>query len=185
MNIDPNLIAVSKDGKYVYPVDSITGHKTFAPIDYFKNLVSTKYGGSVERFVKEYVTRETKKYLQLNYTPEQIKEIASKNKNHRLPKIATKIKRDPRLPKRERKPNILKQASTSETTITNGDGKTEVIRVYPWSNNPDYFKGNDSPFDIVEASKVACHRPDMYLDADCWECPLYTQCQCELKHQRK
>ncbi len=47
---------------------------------YFKNTVQNKYGGSVEKFVKEYVTRETKKYLAAGYSKEQIKDIASKCK---------------------------------------------------------------------------------------------------------
>ena len=49
MNIDPNLIAVSKCGKYVYPVDAISGAKTFAPIEYFKKNIQDNYGGSQER----------------------------------------------------------------------------------------------------------------------------------------
>jgi hypothetical protein len=75
MYIDPDLIAVSKCGKYVYPVDSISGAKTFAPIEYFKKNVETKYGGSIEKFVKEYTTRETKKYLKEGWSPEGIKNL--------------------------------------------------------------------------------------------------------------
>lgn len=178
MNIDEHLIEVSKDGKYVYPVDSVTGHRTFAPIEYFKNMVEKKFGGSVERFVREYVTRETKKYLAAGYTKEQVKEIALKCKNFKLPKIA-KPKKDPRVPKKERKVRI--KASTTET-VTDTYGNQEVVRTYPWSNNPDYFRSPHTPMDMVEATKTACWRPDVYLDNDCFGCPYYNICQNEIKH---
>ena len=180
MNIDPTLIAISKDGKYVYPVDSVTSHKTFAPIEYFKSMVQNKYGGSVERFVKEYVTRETKKYLEAGYTKEQVKETASKCKNFKLPKIA-KSKKDPRVPKKERKQRIK---STTET-VTNDLGVQETVKVYPWTNNPDYFRSEHTALDIAVASKDACFRPEIYLDDDCHGCPYYNICQCELKIVKK
>lgn len=177
MNIDPKLIDVSKDGKYVYPVDSITGHRTFAPIEYFKTMVQKKYGGSVEKFVKEYVTRETKKYLAAGYTKEQVKEIASKSKNFKLPKIS-KPKKDERVPKKERKKRIT---STSET-VTNSNGEQEVIKTYPWSNDPDYFRSPPEPMNMAEATKTACWRPDIFLDEECYGCPYYDICQNDMKH---
>jgi hypothetical protein len=183
MNIDPNLIAVSKDGKYVYPVDSITGSKTFAPIDYFQKMVKSKYGGSVERFVKEYITRETKKYLDSGYTPEQVKEIASKHKDNKLPKIAAKVKKDPRVPKKERK---TKQATTAKTTVTLADGTQAVVKVYPWSGDPtNFFKSEHVPIIISEVTKDACLRPDIYLDDECYGCPFYDECNCQAKYKKK
>lgn len=178
MNIDPKLIDISKDGKYVYPVDCVTGHRTFAPIDYFKKMVQTKYAGSIERFVKEYVTRETKKYLAAGYTKEQIKDIASKSKNFKLPKIANKSKKDERVPKKERKKRM---ASTNET-VTNSSGEQEVIKIYPWTNNPDYFRSTPVPMDMAEATKTACWRPDIFLDEECYGCPYYDICQNDMKH---
>lgn len=179
MNIDPNLIAVSKDGKYVYPVDSVTGHKTFAPIEYFKKMVQSKYGGSVERFVKEYVTRDTKKYLASGYTKEQVKEIAEKS-NGKLPKIA-KPQKNEKAPKRRRK---TKLSGTTET-ITNSSGEVETIKIYPWSNNPDYFRSTPSPLDIPSVTKNACLRPDVYLDDECFGCPFYDLCTNEMKYTIK
>ena len=179
MNIDPSLIAISKDGKYVYPVDSITGHKTFAPIEYFKKMVQSKYGGSVERFVKEYVTRDTKKYLASGYTKEQVKEIADKS-NGKLPKIA-KPQKDVRTPKRRRK---TKLGSTTET-VTNSSGEVETIKFYPWSNNSDYFRSTPSPLDISVVTKDTCLRPDIYLDNECFGCPYYDLCTNEIKYIKK
>jgi hypothetical protein len=179
MFIDPNLISVSKDGKYVYPVDSVTGHKTFAPIEYFKEMVKTKYEGSVEKFVKEYVTRETKKYLAAGYTKEQVRDIASKCKNFKLPKIAkpAKAKKTEEKVKKQRKSKLVSETET----ITNQQGEIETVKVYPWTNNPDYFRSKHVPMDIAEASKSTCFRPDIYLDNDCHGCPLYDICLCDIK----
>lgn len=183
MDIDPNLIAISKDGKYVYPVDSVTGCKTFAPIEYFKKMVQTKYGGSIERFNKEYVTRETKKYLASGYTKEQVKEIASKCKNFKLPKIA-KPKKDTRVPKKEKKAKLSKLNSVTEVQ-TNQDGVREEVKVFPWSKDADYFRSPTVPLNIHEASKGACFRPDIYLDNECYGCPHYDICQCDIKIVKK
>jgi hypothetical protein len=180
MTIDPNVIAVSKCGKYVYPVDSVTGAKTFAPIEYFKKTVENKYGGNVQRFVKEYVTRETKKYLKEGWKPEQLREIvATKGK---LPKLDKKPKKDPNAPKKERRKRLASHANTTETVI-NPDGTKEVVRTYPWSNDPvHYFKSEPATFSIAEVTKDTCLRPDLYLDEECYGCKYYDQCTCKLKN---
>jgi len=180
MNIDTNLIAVSKCGKYVYPIDSITGAKTFAPIEYFKQTVTTKYSGNIEKFVKEYITRETKKYLAAGYTPEQIKDLASKCKNNKLPKINVKLKKHPNMPKKERRKRLTAHAE-STTTVINEAGVEEKVRTYPWTGNPDYFRSEKVHTDLAEVSKEACLRPNIYLDDDCNGCPHYEICQCPLK----
>lgn len=180
MNIDPALIAVSKCGKYVYPVDSITGAKTFAPIEYFKKNVESNYGGSVKKFVQQYVTRETKKYLKEGWTPEQLREIVKEK--GKLPKIDKKLKKDPRVPKKTRRKRLASHAESS-TTITNIDGTTEVVRVYPWSNDPtNYFKSNPRIPTIAELTKDTCLRPDIYLDENCYGCNYYKECICKLKN---
>ena len=180
MNIDTNLIAISKDGKYVYPVDCISGHKTFAPIEYFKKTVQEKYNGSVEKFVKEYVTRETKKYLKAGYSAEQIKELASKCKNNKLPKIEVRPKKHPNMPKKERRKRLASHAETS-TVIVNADGEEERVRTYPWTNNPEYFRDPVTPIDLAEETRKCCLRPATYLDDECHGCPYYDVCQNELK----
>ena len=180
MNIDTNLIAVSKDGKYVYPVDCISGHKTFAPMEYFKRTVTEKYDGSIEKFVKEYVTRETKKYLEAGYTKEQIKELASKCKNNKLPKINVKIKKHPNMPKKERRKRLASHAE-STTVVINDEGKEEKVRTYPWTNKPDYFRSEPAVTDIAEVTKEACLMPHIHLDDNCHGCKYYDICQCPLK----
>ncbi len=180
MEIDETLIEVSKCKKYVYPIDSITGAKTFAPIEYFKNKVQTKFGGDLKRFVAEYVTRDTKKYLKEGWTPEQLREIV-KTKG-KLPKLDKKPKKDPNAPKKKRKSRLSKHVESSETII-NSDGTKEVVRKYPWSEDPvNYFKSKHIPLDIAEATKESCLRPDIYLDDHCYGCNFYEKCTCKLKN---
>jgi len=180
MKIDPKLISVSKCGKYVYPIDSVTGAKTFAPIEYFIKNVEKNFGGSVERFVKEYITRETKKYLKEGYTKEQIKEIALQNKGNKLPKITTKIPKHPKMPRKKRRKRLTSLAESSQTIVDeNGDSK--VIRTFPWTGNPDYFRSPAIPIDLEEVTKSTCLYPPVQLDCDCQGCVIYKECCCELK----
>jgi len=180
MNIDTKLVTVSKCGKYVYPVDAISGAKTFAPVDYFIKNVQDNYGGSQERFVKEYITRETKKYLAAGYTAEQIRDMASKCKNNKLPKINVKLKPHPNAPKKERRKRLASHAESTTTTI-NSDGEIEKVRVYPWTGKPDYFRSDPAVTDLAETTKEACLCPNIYLDDECHGCKYYDICQCSLK----
>lgn len=176
-------IKVSKCQKYVYPVDSITGSITFAPISYFKKNVEKNYSGSVTRFVKEYVTRATKKYLKEGWTTEQLREIVKEK--GKLPKLDRKPKKDPNAPKKVRRKRLTAHAETSQT-IVNLDGTTEVIRTYPWSIDPvNYFRTPVAPFNVAEVTKDTCLRPDIYLEDECFGCNYYEQCTLETKYTRK
>lgn len=180
MNIDPSLIAVSKCGKYVYPVDSVTGAKTFAPIEYFKAKVQTKYGGDIKKFLKEYITRETKKYLKEGWTPDQLREIVKEK--GKLPKLDKKPKKDPNAPKKIRRKRLTAHVESS-STVVNPDGTTEVVRVFPWSHDPvNYFKSTPKNVSVAELTKDACLRPDIYLDENCYGCNYYKECACTLKN---
>jgi len=180
MTIDTNLIATSKCGKYVYPVDAISGAKTFAPVEYFIKNVQDNYGGSLERFVKEYVTRETKKYLAAGYTAEQIRDMASKCKNNKLPKINVKLKKHPNMPKKGRRKRLASHAE-STTVVINEEGKEEKVRTYPWTGNPDYFRSEPAYTNIAEVTKEACLMPHINLDDECHGCKYYDVCLCPLK----
>ena len=180
MNIDPNIIAISKCGKYVYPVDSITGAKTFAPIEYFKKKVQDKFGGNVERFVKEYVSRETNRYLKEGWTTEQLREIVKTN--GKLPKLNKKPKKDPNAPKKQRRKRLTAHVESTKI-VTNAEGKQETVKIYPWSNDPlTFFKSPSSPVNIAEWTKDACLRPDILLDEECYGCKYYEECTCKLKN---
>ena len=178
-------VSISKCGKYAYPVDSISGAKTFAPIEYFKKNVETKYGGSIERFVKEYVTRETKKYLKEGWKPEEIRDQATKSKNGKLPKLDRKPKKDPNAPKKERRKRLSAHANSTQI-ITNEDGTQEKVVTYPWSADPTgYFKTVSVTLSISELTKDTCLRPDIYLDEECYSCSHYEQCICPVKYKKK
>lgn len=173
-------VPVSKCGKYVYPIDSVTGAKTFAPIDYFKKRLDKDFGGSIDRFVKEYTSRETKKYLKEGWSVEGLKEIVAKN--GKLPKLDRKPKKDPNAPKKERRKRLASHA-TNSTVVTSEDGKQEVIRTYPWSNDPTTFFRAAPVLESIEAlTKTTCLRPDVYLDNECYGCNYYKECVCDLKN---
>jgi len=176
-----NHVKISQCRKYAYPIDSITGCSTFAPIEYFKKILQNKYGNDVIRFTKEYITRETKKYLDAGYTVEQIKDIASKSKKNKLPKINVKPKKHPNMPKKERRKRLASHAE-STTVVINEEGKEEKVRTYPWTGNPDYFRSDGPAYtDLAEISKEACLRPDIHLNEKCDGCPHYDICLCPLK----
>lgn len=180
MFIDPQLISISKCGKYVYPVDSITGAKTFAPVEYFKKKVQEKYDGKVERFVKEYVSRETNRYLKEGWSSEQLREMV--RTQGKLPKLNKKPKKDPNAPKKQRRKRLTAHV-VSTKVITNNDGIQETVKVYPWSSDPvNYFKSPPRPVNIAEWTKYSCLRPDIRLDHNCRGCPYYTECTCKLKN---
>lgn len=185
MTINSKLISVSGCGKYVYPIDSITGARTFALVDYFKKMLDEKYGGSQEKFVKEYITRETRKYLAEGWTPQEIKELAATCKNKKLPKINPKPKKDPNAPKKPRKKRLSAHVESTQT-ITNSDGTQEVVKTYAWSIDPtNYFKSDPVPLNIGETTRETCLRPDIYLnEGSCQDCPYTAECQCELKYKK-
>jgi hypothetical protein len=175
-------VPTSKCGKYVYPIDSVTGAKTFAPIDYFNKRLEKDFGGSIERFVKEYTSRETKKYLKEGWSVEGLREIVAKN--GKLPKLDRKPKKDPNAPKKVRRKRLAAHAETS-TVVTNEDGTKEVIRVYPWSQDPTNFFRAAPVLESVEVlTKNACLRPDIYLDDECYGCNYYKECTCDLKNHK-
>lgn len=175
-------VPISKCGKYVYPIDSVTGAKTFAPIDYFNKRLEKDFGGSIQRFVKEYVSRETKKYLKEGWSAEGLREIVAKN--GKLPKLDRKPKKDPNAPKKVRRKRLAAHAETS-TVVTNEDGTKEVIRVYPWSGDPtNFFRSAPVLESVEELTKNACLRPDIYLDDECYGCNYYKECVCDLKNHK-
>lgn len=172
----------SANGKYIYPVCSVTGLKTFARPDYFASVLAKKFGGSEERMVKEFVFREVKKYLDAGISKEEILDIIKRNKG-KLPKLEPKISKE-KIPKKERKKR-LKASAVTKTTEVNSEGVTvEVVKkTYPWSEDPQhYFAGTPpSPLD-VSLEKDSCHRPNYFLDNMCHGCPLYANCGFERKY---
>jgi hypothetical protein len=170
----------SPNGKYVFPICSISGVKSFANQEYFAKTLAKKFGGSEARMIKEYVSREAKKYLAEGFTKEQIRELVERHKG-KLPKIAPKISKE-KIPKKPRKQRL--KAVTTETVVemVNGVAEEVVKKTYPWTNNPSYF--GDGTRGTIDMSKETdtCHRSDYYLDSMCHGCPLYDICVFERKY---
>lgn len=182
----PSGIEQSANGKYFYWKCNISGLETFADEKRFKDVV--KSYGSEDKLFKEYALRPAQKYIDAGFTPEYVRELAKGKK--KLPRIDAGEKerkkqiKELKGKKRGRKPK-LKSFANGETveTVVNSDGVAEEVvrKVYPWSNNPDYFKSEPCMLEISEATKVTCLFPNRYLDDACYGCPVYASCACKLK----
>jgi hypothetical protein len=152
-----------------------------APMAYFLKTLKEKYDNDIKRYVTQYVTRETKKYLSEGWTVEQIKEAVANSKNHRLPKLDKKPKKDLNTPKKERKKRLSKHVESVQV-ITRTDGTQEVIKTYPWSSDPTgYFRSTPVTLSIAEVTKDSCLMPHIYLDDECRGCRYFEQCTCKIK----
>ncbi len=182
----PSGVEQSANGKYFYWKCNVSGLETFADEKRFKEVV--KSYGSEEKLVKEYVLRPAQKYIDAGFTPEYVRDLAARSGGKKLPRIDAKEKEQKKvikgLKKRGRKPK-LKNFATGESTevVLNSEGVTEEVvrKVYPWSNNPDYFKSAPALLEMEEATKETCLFPNRYLDDACYGCPVYDRCACKIK----
>jgi hypothetical protein len=165
-------IETSANGNYFYWKCNITGKETFADKDRFNDVVKTY--GSQEALFKEYVLASAKKYLKNGFDAEYIKSLYNSN-NGDLPKLDSskplhKIKK-----KRGRKAG-LKQFQT--TSVESGSYSPDIqpVTKYPWTDNPDYFKGTNAPLNIQDVSKDTCLYPNRYIDDRCFGCSIYDLC---------
>jgi hypothetical protein len=170
----PSGVIVSKDGKYHYWSCSVSGVATFAKPPLWKSTMA-KYK-TEENLVKTYVCRKAKKYLEAGYTAEQIREIVKNHKGN-LPPIEPKIKKHPNMPKKVRKQRLKAIKTETVVEVVNGRKEEVVKKVYPWSEDPNYFKdGIRPPVDVAEITKDTCMYPNRYLDSECQGCPVYNEC---------
>ncbi len=177
----PSGIIASKDRKYFYWECSKTGLKTFANAERFKKVVANF--GSEAKLVKEFVAAPVKKYLAEGWDIEAIKEIIKVNKGKLPPPGGRKEKVEK--VKKVRKPSLKAFAvATLEVPVQQATGSFEVEAkpVYPWSNDPDYFRSVPSPVSIADATKDSCAYPNRYLDARCKGCSIYDQCSFKSKY---
>lgn len=176
----PSGIQTSANGKYFYWKCNVSGLETFADEKRFKDVV--KNYGSEEKLFKTYVLRPAKKYVEAGFSPESIKEIASRN-NGKLPDLDAASKaRKAAMPKKPRKKRLGQFAVETVEVKDAVTGSAETVKVYPWTGNPDYFKGTGtSAVAVEEASKDICFYPNRNLDDDCRNCPVYDKCVCPAK----
>jgi hypothetical protein len=177
----PSGIVASKDRKYFYWSCTLTGLNTFANAERFKKIVANF--GSEEKLAAEFVAAPVKKYLAAEFTIPQIVEMMKAN-GGTLPPLGGKKKKIEKV-KRVLKPG-LKTFSVGQIDIPVqlATGSVEVVKspVYPWSGNPDYFKGGCVPVCVEEETKASCMYPARNLDDQCHSCPVYDRCQSSAKY---
>lgn len=155
--------------------------ETFAPEDRFKEVVA-KYG-SEKKLFDTYVLRPVQKYVDRGFDADYIKDIIKTN-HGKLPSLDAKTKERKKALKKPRKQR-LKQYAVGEVVVgqTDESGSMEEVKqkVYPWTGNPDYFKGTPAVLNIGDETKNSCIYPNKYLDDQCYGCLVYAECQSPLK----
>ena len=179
----PSGVKASNDGKYHYWQCSVSGLETFAKPDYWVKIMA-KYKTEAN-LVKTYVCKKAKALLDAGLTQaEIIKKLSqpanSEDRQARKEQKEEKVRRK-QLVKKTRKKSLKGFAVGKEEIIvqdSTGSVVKEVIPVYPWQKDPNYFKSSGTaPLDIEEMSKDVCAFPNRYLDDECRNCPIYDRCQ--------
>jgi hypothetical protein len=171
----PSGVIATKNRKYFYWSCSKTGLMTFANAERFAKVVASY--GSEEELVSQFVAAPVKKYLAEGWDVEAIKGIISANKG-KLPPIGGKKVKAEKV-KKVRKTSLKSFAMASLTVPVqqaSGSFEAEKKPVYPWSNDPDYFRSPTRPLGAAEATKDSCAYPNRYLDVRCKGCSIYDAC---------
>lgn len=167
----PSGITASKNGKYFYWQCNVTGIKTFADAARFNSIVQ-KYG-NIETLAKEFVLPTAKRYLKEGWDKESLAALIKAN-DGKLPALG-KTKDKPATKKRFKR--ALKAHSIGSESIPASDTEQAKERaIYPWSSDPDYFKGSISPLNISEVTKNTCLYPNRHIDDQCFGCSIYEAC---------
>ena len=153
----------------------MSGKETFAPEARFKDVV-TKYG-SEEKLFSEYVLRPVQKYVDAGFDADTIKSIIDSNDGELPPLDKKPIK------EKKEKRRSLKNLSVGEMEVS-GQPDEPKIQIFPWSNNPDYFRSPPSIFSIEEETKGACIYPNRNLNDQCFGCSVYDQCNSSAKYSK-
>jgi len=182
----PSGIVASKNGQYRYWRCSISGLQTFAKPDYWVKIMA-KFK-SEENLVKTYVCKKAKKLLEDGKTQAEIIAILSQpvTKESREEKAEKKkIKAERKLIVKGTRKKRLKSFASGSIEVTDSNGEQVIVKkeiVYPWTGNPDYFKGDgNTPYDVAEVTKDTCIYPSCHLDDECRGCPVYDQCVLGIK----
>ena len=184
-NTLPSGIEVSANGNYYYWKCTISGQETFATADRFKEIIA-KYG-SEANLVKTYVLRSVQKYVAAGFDSKYVKDLIKHAKDGKLPAFDANLKERKKALKTGKKPRQkrLKKFATGEENAQaqTKSGSFEEVKqkVYPWSGNPDYFKGTPVPLSIEDETKSSCMYPQRYLDDLCAGCSVFDRCQSALK----
>ena len=183
----PSGVVASKDGKYHYWECSVSGLMTFAKPDYWVKVMA-KFG-SEKNLVKTYVCKKAQKLLDAGVSPKEIREQLSKpetaaEKKARKATKQEKVRRKKLISKPRKKGLKSFAVGKDEVLVQTDTGSLvkEVVPVYPWQGDPNYFRGDKpAPMSTEEATKNSCIYPKRYLDDDCRGCPAYDNCKCYLR----
>lgn len=182
----PSGLRQSADGKYVYANCVVTGKPTFFKQDYFALVLNRDFAGDEAKMAKGYVCKEVKKLRKAGKKDAEIATIlgkfdpkAPKAKKHPKQKEADAVIK----PKREKR---SKAATTpvGEVVILKATSTAKPVTrpVYPWSDNPNYFRSETAgSINFEEATKDTCFYPSHHLDHQCEGCPIFDKCTCGLK----
>jgi hypothetical protein len=186
----PSGVKVSNDGKYHYWQCSVSGLETFAKPDYWVKIMA-KYKTEAN-LVKTYVCKKAKALQDEGMSQADI--IATLAPT--MTGEAKKARKEARVVKKERKEVIKKSRKPRTPSLKSfavgkvevdvqtesGSLVKEVVPVYPWQGNPEYFgSGGTSVITVSEATKDSCALPNRYLDDECRNCPLWKDCTFERK----
>ena len=182
----PSGLRQSANGQYVYANCVVTGRPTFFKPDYFANVLARDFGGDENKMAKGYVCKDVKKLRKAGKADEQIIAILGK-----FDPKAPKAKKHPEQVKADKviKPAKVKRNKDSVTPV----GEVVILKatptakpvtrpVYPWSDNPNYFRSETAgSINFEEATKETCFYPSTMLDSQCAGCPIFDKCTCGLK----
>jgi hypothetical protein len=108
--------------------------------------------------------------------------------------------RKAKAPVKEVKVKVPKRSKVeSEDSPVKGNSAKEYLTVEEMEDRKEKVRASLPPFnpdakpirynlkseeEVVELTKSACQRPDIYLDAGCPNCPMYQYCACALKSDK-
>jgi hypothetical protein len=187
----PSGVVVSKDGKYHYWQCTLSGLMTFAKPDYWVKIMA-KYG-TEGKLAKTYVCKKAQKLLDAGMSQADI----IKTLNVVVDSEAKQARKEARRVKKERKalakkPRKVRLKSFAvgkvavEVMTDSGSIELQQVPVYPWQNDPNYFKGSgNTVLSIEDATKDSCALPNRFLDDECNGCPFYDRCAFPNKYTEK
>lgn len=181
----PSGLRQSANGQYVYANCVVTGKPTFFKPDYFAQVLARDFNGDEVKMFKGYVCKDVKKLRKAGKTDAQILDILGKfdpkapKKKHPVQAKADKVIKPAKVKRNKDSVTPVGEVVILKATPT---AKPVTRPVYPWSDNPNYFRSETvGSINFEEATKDTCHRPDLYLDTRCDGCPLYDRCTLDSK----
>lgn len=182
----PSGLRQSANGQYIYANCVVTGKPTFFKPDYFALVLNRDFAGDEVKMAKGYVCKDVKKLRKAGKTDEQIVALLGKfdPKAPKAKKHPEQVKADKVIKPKKVKTSKASVVAVGEVTVAPAAGsvKPTTRPVYPWSDNPNYFRSEVAgSINFEEATKETCFYPSTMLDSQCAGCPIFDRCTCSLK----